>query len=174
MPPQADCMWQRNIQVNYSTWSTNNHAATDYEHRPPISDRVSRCDNLHSFDRHPHSPMLLSGERNTISGEFFRRMLTQCSSRKDEKLPSSLRASKRGDVESIWFPVILYRAKTSHYCYFITSYHPFLTLFCFPVLVAIIPRVQSNTEQHATTYCQENDAVSLHLSTATSGLGQKF
>ena len=113
-------------------------------------------------------------ERDTISGEFFRRMLTQCSSRKDEKLPSSLRASKRGDVESIWFPVILYRAKTSHYCYFITWYPLFLTLFCFPVLVAIIPRLQSNTEQHATTYCQENDAVSLHLSTATAGLGQKF
>ena len=137
----------------------------------PCLKLVSRCDCLRSFDRRSNAAKgkVLYNHRWVLQkdADIF-------SYRKDDKLPSSLRASKRGDVESIWFPVILYRAKTSHYCYFITWYPLFLTLFCFPVLVAIIPRLQSNTEQHATTYCQENDAVSLHLSTATAGLGQKF
>lgn len=159
MPPQADCMWQRNIQVNYSTWSKYGHSETI---------RTGILFLLLTFGTSSfcHAVYTSSdgGKGFGSKGESFTYDAKPIASRKDDRLPSSLRASKRGDVESICFPVNFSRAM-------IVPFFPFHSLVL--SVSYHMPMSAAQVSFSLLSFGWIKDC-QLRLSTATSSLCQEF
>lgn len=132
MPPQSDFWWQINIQVNYSTWSTV-RATWNISRKYLVTRSPSHFPCGFFLQLFTGKPTYFPSEVRDkfVSNDFFcfpaTNVVMACD---DDKLPSSLRATKRGDVESFWFPVNLISER--HKAHISVLYISFLAVANFP------------------------------------------